>query len=170
MPSSKTMLRVSYSDTQGGQRWVLYGSLTGLWVDELRSLWRQIRERTANASAVVDLTDVTFIDDAGERLLAEMKHAGTEFIAAGVDNTHLIATLNEEQRRPVRRRVEDLNAGCEEFGTVRGEKSEKDNHETARNNRRGYSARRRCFDTHKPPENDGRGNASGAARRHGRKR
>ena len=87
------MLRVSYSDTAEGQRWTLCGRLAGLWVDELRSCWRHARELSPRARTVVDLNEVTFIDGAGEELLAEMQSAGTEFIATGVANKHVVAHL-----------------------------------------------------------------------------
>jgi hypothetical protein len=102
------MLRVSYSDTAEGQRWSLCGRLAGPWVDELRSCWRQARERAPLARAVVDLKDVIFIDEAGERLLAEMAASGAELVAAGVENKHVIATLRNGSNRPLRRRLEDL--------------------------------------------------------------
>ena len=108
------MLRVSYSDTADGQRWNLCGRLAGPWVDELRSCWRQARERAPLAHAVVDLKEVIFIDEAGERLLAEMKTAGAELVAAGVENKHLIATLRNRAGRPLRR-------GLEHFFQCRGD-------------------------------------------------
>ena len=104
------MLRVSYSETPDGQRWNLCGRLADPWVDELRSCWRQARERSAQTAAVVDLKDVIFIDEAGERLLAEMVVAGTELVAAGVENRDVIATLRNGGSRSLRRRLEDLCA------------------------------------------------------------
>lgn len=88
------MFRASYSDTADTQRWSLHGRLAGPWVDELRSCWTQARERAPLARAVVDLKEVTCIDRAGERLLAEMRGAGAELIAGGVEHQHLIATLD----------------------------------------------------------------------------
>ena len=87
------MLRVSYFETAGGQRWNLSGRLAGAWVDELRACWKHIRQLAPRAPAVVDLSEVTFIDDAGEQLIAEMQNAGTQFIAGGVENKHLLDTL-----------------------------------------------------------------------------
>ena len=89
------MLRVSYSETAEGQRWILCGRLAGPWVAELRSCWQQARERAPRAPALVDLKEVVFIDEAGERLLAEMEGAGAELVAVGVENRHLVATLRE---------------------------------------------------------------------------
>jgi hypothetical protein len=117
------MLRVSYSDKSGEQRWSLCGALTGPWVDELRSSWRQARERAPQAHAVIDLKNVTFIDEAGEELLQVMQSAGAELIAAGVENKDLIANLAERNgKRTLRRRVEYLKRLCDELGATKGEK------------------------------------------------
>src|SRR6185436_5930246 len=105
----------SHIDNAGAQHWVVCGHLAGPWVDELRSCWSRARERAPSARAVVDLTDVTFIDEAGERLLADMQSAGTEFVATGVETKHLIASLKENGKRPLRRLMEHLGAGCTGF-------------------------------------------------------
>ena len=108
------MLRVSYSDTADGQHWSLSGRLAGPWVDELRSCWRHARERASLARAVVDLREVTFIDDAGEKLLAEMETSGAELLAAGVENRYVIASLKNDTDRSLRRRLADLCGHREE--------------------------------------------------------
>jgi len=88
------MFRACYSDTADTQRWSLYGRLAGPWVDELRACWKQARERAPRARAIVDLKEVTFIDQAGEKLLAEMRGAGAKLIATGVEHQHLVARLD----------------------------------------------------------------------------
>jgi hypothetical protein len=105
------MLRFSYSRPDRGERWTLSGDLSGPWVEDLRAVWRRIREQAAPADAVVDLKDVTFIDESGESLLAEMKRAGAKLIACGVEHTHLVANLNGEGGRTLRRRLEHLCCG-----------------------------------------------------------
>ena len=87
------MFRVSYSETSDGQRWSLHGRLVGPWVDELRTCWKYARDRAPLARAIVDLKEVTFIDQAGETLLAEMRDEGAQLVAKGVENQHLLATL-----------------------------------------------------------------------------
>ncbi len=94
------MFRVSYSDTTDGQRWSLHGRLAGPWVDELRSCWKYARDLAPLARAIVDLREVTCIDHAGETLLAEMRSAGAELVASGVEHQHLLATLNGRQGPP----------------------------------------------------------------------
>jgi hypothetical protein len=66
-------------------------------VDELRSCWKYARDRAPLARAIVDLKEVTFIDQAGEKLLAEMRSAGAELIAAGVEHQYLLATLDNRK-------------------------------------------------------------------------
>ena len=114
------MLRVSYAETAAGQRWSLCGRLAGPWVDELRSCWKQARERAPLSDAMIDLRDVTFIDEAGERLLAEMEIAGAELMAAGVENRQVIASLRDGASRSLRRRLEDLRACRAERETPKG--------------------------------------------------
>jgi hypothetical protein len=104
------MLRVSFSDTAAGQRWSLYGRLAGPWVDELRSCWRHLRAQAPLAPAVVDLKDVTYIDECGEELLSEMQTAGAEFVAAGVENKHVLASLGDKDKHPPHRGLEHIKA------------------------------------------------------------
>jgi|SRR5580700_10041277 hypothetical protein len=97
------MLRIYYS-----QQWTLCGQLAGPWVQELRSCWEHARRAAAGSSAVVDLSDVTFIDENGERLLAEMRSAGVEFNATGVETKHLVQNLKSRGERPLRRLIKCL--------------------------------------------------------------
>jgi ABC-type transporter Mla MlaB component len=115
------MLRVCYSENGSGQRWHLFGDLSGPWVDELRSCWSHSRRAAPLSRAVVDLSDVTFIDEAGEALLADMRRDGAEFVAAGVENKNLLASLEEKGKRPLRRRIEHLRQSCGEIISTRGE-------------------------------------------------
>src|ERR1700722_9099980 len=99
------MFRGSYSDTAEGQRWSLYGRLAGPWVDELLSCWKYARDQAPLARAIVDLKEVAFIDEAGETLLAEMRSAGAELIATGVEHRHLLATLGNHKSLSARGRA-----------------------------------------------------------------
>jgi anti-anti-sigma regulatory factor len=99
MPFSKPkgrceMFRACYSGTADTQRWTLHGRLAAPWVDELRSCWKRARERAPSARVIVDLKEVTFIDQAGQKLLAEMRGAGARLVATGVEHQHLIAMLD----------------------------------------------------------------------------
>jgi len=88
------MLRICYSNSEACQRWKLSGQLAGVWVQELRTCWEHTPRTEIAARAVVDLTDVTFIDENGEMLLSDMRREGVEFVAVGVETRYLIEHLN----------------------------------------------------------------------------
>lgn len=106
------MLRICYS-----QQWKLCGQLAGPWVQELRSCWEHARGIAAGSAAVVDLNDVTFIDEEGETLLVDMRTAGVQFVATGVETKHLIENLKARGERPLRRML-----GCWTENTTKKEK------------------------------------------------
>jgi hypothetical protein len=106
------MLRISYLQTEARQQWTLCGQLAGPWVDELRSCWHHITPIAAESRTVIDLSDVTFIDEQGESLLSEMRRAGVAFVATGVETRYLVENLNSNGERPLRRLVRRLNNPC----------------------------------------------------------
>jgi anti-anti-sigma regulatory factor len=59
----------------------LEGRLAGPWVQELRDCWQEAI--SADGQINVVLKQVTFIDDAGRQLLAEMHRRGAVLVAEG---------------------------------------------------------------------------------------
>jgi len=96
------MLRISQNSTANGQRWILSGQLTGPWVAELRAAWQRAQSEPHGAR-IVDLSDVTAIDDRGEELLRAMKEDGAQFVARGVDMRHILHHLDRKGKRVLRR-------------------------------------------------------------------
>ena len=117
------MLRITHAQTETEQRWTLCGRLTRPWVAELRVCWEHRRQSEVNARTIVDLSDVTFIDDSGERLLSEMGSEGAEFIAAGVETKHLLKNLKDKGERPLRRFIGPPANHCEKSGITKDEGS-----------------------------------------------
>jgi hypothetical protein len=97
--SEMFMLRISFSDSAGDQRWSLCGRLAGPWVNELRACWQYAQNQASRSHSVMDLRDVTFVDADGEQLLSEMRGAGVEFVASGVEMKHLLENLNTNNER-----------------------------------------------------------------------
>ncbi len=97
------MLRITKVETTTEQRWILDGQLTGPWVAELRLTWENARSTCQGRRCVVDLSDVTFIDERGERILRAMRHQGVQFIARGVDTKQLLEDLGNNRQRPLRK-------------------------------------------------------------------
>jgi hypothetical protein len=62
---------------------------------------------------LVDLSDVTFIDEAGEKLLSEMRSSGATFVAAGVETKHLVENLRVKGERSLRRVIVPRANPCE---------------------------------------------------------
>ena len=112
------MLRIFYSQNEAGRKWTLCGQLAGPWVQELRLCWQQALRTAAPSRAVVDLTDVTFIDEIGETLLGEMRGVGVEFVAAGVETQYLLDNLKNAGDRPLRRLVGPLNGSAHPCGSL----------------------------------------------------
>jgi hypothetical protein len=93
------MLRITVVDSPTEQRLVLYGKLVGPWIEELQKVWEDLRKPLGNRSPVIDLNDVTLIDDCADRLLAAMLEQGAELVASGVANRWRIQALKTGKSR-----------------------------------------------------------------------
>jgi hypothetical protein len=115
------MLRIIHAQTEKEQRWTLCGQLTGPWIAELRASWE--RGRQGAGHAVVDLSDVTFIDESGEQLLSEMRHEGADFVAAGVETKDLLKNLKTTGERSLRRFLGPWASCCQSSVKTKKEES-----------------------------------------------
>ncbi len=91
------MLKITNSVTVDEERWILSGQLAGAWVAELRSNWDLVRDRSGGRRYVIDLRDVTLIDESGEGLLGELRNDGAEFVAKGVYTKHILENLKSKE-------------------------------------------------------------------------
>lgn len=87
------MLRITQIHDSHGPRLKLEGKLLGPWTDELRAacagLTQQVRQPR------IDLTEVSFVDAAGIKLLEDLRGEGFDLTAC----SHFVATvLHTEQR------------------------------------------------------------------------
>ena len=101
---------------------------TGPWVVELRNCFECHRHVAEKVRTVVDLSEVTFIDESGELLLAEMRDAGVKFVAAGVETKFLLANLRVTDGRSLRRRNAPPIPPLRRAGSKQGGESEMTNH------------------------------------------
>jgi anti-anti-sigma regulatory factor len=76
------MLKITIHDAAGQRRLELEGRLAGVWVSELEHGWRTAQASHPNRTLAVDLTSVTFIDQAGHYLLRLMHRNGVRFVAS----------------------------------------------------------------------------------------
>jgi hypothetical protein len=78
------MLKITVHDAAGPLRLELEGRLAGAWVSELEHCWHTAEASQPNRTFLVDLTGVTFIDQAGRYLLQLMHHDGVSFVASSL--------------------------------------------------------------------------------------
>ena len=87
------MFRIVVVESPSEEKWILQGQLTGEFASELNTTWRSSLDRCSERSRVVDLSDVTVIDKAGEEVLLNMIQQHADFVAPGLYTKHLIEEL-----------------------------------------------------------------------------
>ena len=85
----------------------MQGELVGQWAAELRSTWREKRHEGDTRRCIVELIDVTFVDQTGEAVLAEIMSRGAELVASDVYTKHLLRNLRRELKRTGRKGKQD---------------------------------------------------------------
>jgi anti-anti-sigma regulatory factor len=103
------MLKIINTTTPTELKWTLHGQLSGPWVSELKSNWDRARVESQGRKRIVDLTDVTFIDECGELVLRAMRSEGAEFVAHGVDTKQVLADLDSKRKRTLRKCLAHLS-------------------------------------------------------------
>src|SRR5271155_6249265 len=93
------MLRITIVDSPTEQRLALYGKLVGPWIVELQRVWENLRQQLGNRRSVIDLDEVTLIDDSADQLLATMLEQGAELAARSMANRWLIQALKAGKTR-----------------------------------------------------------------------
>jgi hypothetical protein len=101
LPRSRrgVVLKINITDLPDEQRWSLQGQLVGQWAAELRLTWREKRHEGDTRRCIVELIDVTFVDQTGEAVLAEIMSHGAELVASDVYTKHLLRNLRRELKR-----------------------------------------------------------------------
>lgn len=84
------VLKITMTETPAERRWVVQGRLVGPWVSELRTTWKRTHGGQDQRICIIDLSDVTFIDKGGERLLRALAKKGAKLIATGVYIQHVL--------------------------------------------------------------------------------
>jgi anti-anti-sigma regulatory factor len=92
------MLRITIAETLTEQRWTLEGRLVHPWIVELKSNWTRTETARRERKCVVDLTGVTFIDESGEKVLAEFAREGAKLIATGIYTRHIVHNMERKSR------------------------------------------------------------------------
>jgi hypothetical protein len=84
------MLRITVHNTPQVVTFQLEGRLTDPWLEELAKCWRLTLSNNGKLGIRVDLTGLTFIDNAGKACLQAMHCRGAEFIAADCETKSIV--------------------------------------------------------------------------------
>lgn len=101
------MLRITADDQPRVVSFRLEGRLEGLWVEELETCWRGMVARAGTLALRVDLTGVTFVDDAGKAQLTAMHEQGAELIADDCLTKAIVSEIVEASMGGVTPMIED---------------------------------------------------------------
>lgn len=86
------MLRISVLDGAQAARLKLEGKLAHEWVAEMEKAWIALVGNGRKKKVVVDLADISFVDDSGKALLSRIRQSGAELVGSGP----MVAALIEE--------------------------------------------------------------------------
>src|SRR5580692_6621592 len=89
-----SMLKITTTtDTRGTRRLIVEGKLVEPWVEELEKTWHDVRKASQQRTLVIDLKDVTAINQHGENVLFEMMNEGAKCTSSGVFTKHTLRQL-----------------------------------------------------------------------------
>ena len=89
------MLRITVHDNPQNLTFQLEGRLAGPWLRELEECWKSTLAHQRKSILRVDLTGVTFIDDAGKTCLAAMHRQRAEFVVADCLTRDIVAEITQ---------------------------------------------------------------------------
>ena len=87
------MIRINRIREHSTLRFIVEGTLSGAWVDELEKCWLNAMPAAHNEQLRVDLSGVSYIDDNGRQLLKRMFSEGAELRATGVMTKGIIEEI-----------------------------------------------------------------------------
>jgi hypothetical protein len=91
----QAMLRITVHDNPQFLTFQLEGRLAGPWLRELEECWQSTLAHRRKPILRVDLTGVTFIDEAGKACLSTMYCQGAEFVAADCLTKDIVAEIRQ---------------------------------------------------------------------------
>jgi len=87
------MLKISILDTPSHRRLVLEGKLITPWVTELDTAFEKARADLDGRDLVIELKNLTAINQKGENLFLRLMISGVKFRGCGVFSKHLLKLL-----------------------------------------------------------------------------
>ena len=87
------MFKISIVDTPSQRKLMVEGRLSGPWVDELRSTWRNASRDLDGRKLVIDVSSLTVISREGEDAIFDLMKQGAKFSCGGVLTRHVLKRL-----------------------------------------------------------------------------
>ena len=88
------MLRITILEAGHTARLTLEGKLAHEWVAEVQKAWAALVDIAGKRRVIVDLADVSFVDDSGKELLSLIRRSGSELAGSGPMITELIDEIH----------------------------------------------------------------------------
>jgi hypothetical protein len=98
------MFRISITDTPSRRTLVVEGDLTGPWVAELGTTWRNAGRELERRNLIIDLRNLTVISRAGEEAIFDLMEKGAKFTCGGVLTRHVLKQLARNKQQESARR------------------------------------------------------------------
>jgi ABC-type transporter Mla MlaB component len=96
------MLKISVIDSRTQRRVVIEGTLIEPWIEALRCSWQAAKADLQGRKLVLDLNNVTRIDQQGESALLELVKEGTSISSSGVLIKYLLQQLTRKSKQCAR--------------------------------------------------------------------
>ncbi len=88
------MLRITVRE-QPDIRITLEGKLASAWVDELRDVSKDVLAHSQSKDVCLELADVSYVDAAGKKLLAELCRRGVHLVSDDAAMDALVENIGE---------------------------------------------------------------------------
>ncbi len=92
------MLRITILEKPKHVTLLLEGRLGGPWVEEVRREWGTALAKHEGRPLIVDLCNVTFVEDEGKELLAEIHDQGGALLASDVMVKGIVEEVQQRKR------------------------------------------------------------------------
>jgi hypothetical protein len=93
------MLKISTVDGHTQRRLIVEGKLIGPWANELRLACEKARSDLHDRELVIDLNNLTAINQEGENFLLELMEEGVTFRSYGAFTKHVLTQLARRVRQ-----------------------------------------------------------------------
>jgi len=90
------MLMITEERKNGLLTFRLAGAIAGEWAEEFERCWNNAANSSDSPRVIVELKEVTFVDDKGKEVLGEMMRNGCQLIASDVLTRSIVEEIANE--------------------------------------------------------------------------